>query len=253
MVQKKRNHKGKSVWRKLFLLVLILMVIYFLFTLYLVKEEPLIQQGNFISSASFSVLKQDQNKNYSGDGQKKVSHQDGYFTTFTTLDKKIYREYKQNGNSSWSQKEYWGGTMAENGCGITSLAIILSGYEKQVTPETLRKKYFPVLDGEKIPEVLSATYGIANSGFYYDDVHLSQSYLEKHLKTNRPILVCLWNKPKSNRWTTASHYMVLLATDGQGMVYVSNPNGLENDSKSSGWYDFSEITPYLAKVLLINT
>ena len=48
-----------------------------------------------------------------------------------------------------------------------------------------------------------------------------------HLETNKPIIVCVWNKPTDNRWTTASHYMVLLATDGNNMVYVSNPNGLE--------------------------
>ena len=45
--------------------------------------------------------------------------------------------------------------------------------------------------------------------------------------------------------------MALLATDGKGMVYVSNPNGLKNDSKSSGWYDINEITPYLAKAIYI--
>ena len=47
--------------------------------------------------------------------------------------------------------------------------------------------------------------------------------------------------------------MVLLAADDYDMVYVSNPNGLENDSKSSGWYNISEITPYLAKALYFET
>ena len=27
--------------------------------------------------------------------------------------------------------------------------------------------------------------------------------------------------------------------------------GLENDSKSSGWYDINEISPYIAKILYI--
>ena len=44
----------------------------------------------------------------------------------------------------------------------------------------------------------------------------------------------------NNRWITISHYMVLLASDGQEMVYVSNPNGGENDNKSSGWYQYDE-------------
>lgn len=248
----RRRKKQKSIGRRIFLLALILIVIYVLFTINLVqKEEQGTKLEKVFTSSSYPVIKQDQNANYSGVGQKKIYGQNGYFTTFTSTKQKVYREYKQNGNSSWSQKDYWGGTMAENGCGITSMAIILSGYQKNITPDDLRKKYYPVLDGEKIPEELASTFGIPNSGFYYDDVHLSKSYLEKQLSSDRPVLVCLWNKPNDNRFTTASHYMVLLATDGQGMVYISNPNGLENDSKSSGWYDFSEITPYLAKVLYI--
>ena len=50
--------------------------------------------------------------------------------------------------------------------------------------------------------------------------------------------------------TTTSHYMVLLASNNN-KVYVSNPNGLEDTSKSSGWYDIDEITPYLVKALYV--
>lgn len=47
--------------------------------------------------------------------------------------------------------------------------------------------------------------------------------------------------------------MVLLATDDNNMVYVSNPNGGKIDSKSSGWYNFNEVTPYIAKALYIES
>lgn len=143
--------------------------------------------------------------------------------------------------------------MIENGCGITSLSILLSGYGKDYTPEYLRKKYYPVLDGEQISKELSSTFGLKNSNFFYDNVHLSKTSILEHLKSNKPILVCVWNKPSNNRWTTASHYMVLLACDNKEKVYVSNPNVLENDSKSSGWYDIDEIVPFLAKVLFIES
>ena len=174
----------------------------------------------------YKVIKQDKNKNYPGIGQEKVQNKDGYFTTFTTQEnhKKTYIEYKQNGNSSWSNKEYWGGTMAENGCGITVMSIILSGYGKDYTPEDLREKYYPVMDYEKLSSELSSTFGIKNSDFYYDSEQLSNNSIIEHLKSNRPILICVWNNPTDNRWTTASHYMVLLATDDNNMVYVSNPN-----------------------------
>ena len=47
--------------------------------------------------------------------------------------------------------------------------------------------------------------------------------------------------------------MVLLATDDNDMVYISNPNGEKNDSNCSGWYKFYEITPSIAKALYIES
>lgn len=214
---------------------------------------------NFMSqttnTSAYKTIKQDINKHYSGIGQQKIENKDGYFTTFTTINtcQKTYIEYKQNGNSSWRNKPYWGGTMEENGCGIATIATILSGYHKNYTPEELRQKYYPVLNYNSLSQELCNTFNIKNTNFYYDRVHLSIEKLQEHLKTNRPILICVWNKPHNNRWTTSSHFMVLLATDDQDMVYISNPNGGKNDSKSSGWYPFKEITPYIAKALYIES
>lgn len=142
--------------------------------------------------------------------------------------------------------------MENSGCGITAMSIILSGYGKNKTPEDLRQKYFPVLNGANIPKELSKTFGIKNSDFYFDKVHISNEEIIKHLSTNRPILICVWSQDGENRWTTASHYMVLLATDGESKVYVSNPNGIE-DYKASGWYNIDEITPYIAKAMYIES
>ena len=207
------------------------------------------------NSSEYKTIKQDVNKNYSGIGQEKVKNKDGYFTTFTTTEnnKKTYIEYKQNGNSSWSNNQYWGGTMAENGCGITALSIILSGYNKHYSPEAFRQKYNPILKYDSLSQELSKTFNIKNTDFYYDSAHLSKEKIQEHLQTNRPILICVWNKPHNNRWTTASHYMVLLASDDKDMVYISNPNGGANNSKSSGWYNFKEIIPYIAKALYIES
>ncbi len=206
-------------------------------------------------SSGYNIIKADSNMNYSGVGQEKVSDKDGYFTTFTTSDKnkKTYIDYKQGGNASWSQNKYWGGTMNENGCGITVMSTILSGYNKHHNPENLRKKYQPVLNYDNMSSELSSQYGIRNSNFYYDAVHLSSENIISHLKSNRPVIICVWNKPKNNRWTTSSHYMSLLACDDHNIVYVANPNGGENDSKSSGWYNIDEVTPYIAKALFIES
>lgn len=67
--------------------------------------------------------------------------------------------------------------MAENGCGITALAIILSGYDQKYTPEDLRQKYYPVLDYDTLSKELSNTFNIKNTDFYYDNViYLKKSY-----------------------------------------------------------------------------
>lgn len=225
------------------------------------------------------------NDKYIGVGRESVVNKDGYTSTFSTVSSsqissssydassissvptskstssgmptqsytinKVYKEYKQNGNSSWSNNKYWDSIMANEGCGITSISIILSGYNKNYTPEDLRNMYYPVLSGDNISSELSNTFNISNSDFYYDKTHLSNQYILNHLKSNRPVLICVWNKPTANRWTTASHYMVLLACDTSNMVYVSNPNGLDNTNKNSGWYDINEVTPYIAKALFI--
>ena len=240
----KKIRKRKLNLKRILLAILLLMIFFYFAN----SDNEIVT-----SISSKKIVKHDSISSYSGIGQEKVSNQDGYFTTFTTENGKTYKEYKQNGNSSWSAKYYWGDTMAENGCGITVMSIVLSGYNKNYTPEDLRKKYYPVMDYENFSSELRNTFKIENSDFYYDSEHLSNDYIIQHLNTNRPVIVCVWNKPNDNRWTTASHYMVLLASDGNNMVYVSNPNGLENDSKSSGWYDINEVTPYLAKAIFIES
>lgn len=240
-----KNNKKLNFKKLILFILIIILCIYSLF-----KFNSKIQ----IITQNFHTVSSTKNSSYSGIGQEYVSNKDGYFSTFTTIDehKKIYIEYKQNGNASWANNSYWGGTMWENGCGITCLSIIVSGYGGNVTPEDLRKKYYPVLDGEDFSYVLKTSYNIDNTGFLYDTTYFSNDYILNWLKSNRPVLVCVWNKPNNNRWTTASHYMVLLACDDNNKVYVSNPNGGKHDSKSSGWYDIDEITPYIAKVLFIN-
>ncbi len=232
---RKKTKKKLNKKRVIFVLALFILLLYFLYNTFLKNSSINLQNNEFNiqSDSKYEIIKQDKNENYNGIGQSQVDNQDGFFTTFTTSDNKTYKEYKQNGNSSWNHKGYWGGTMSENGCGITAMAIILSGYNKNYTPEDLRKKYYPVLDYETINKELYNTFGIKNSGFYYDSVHLSNDSLLNHLSKDKPVLICVWNKPKSNRFTTSSHYMVLLACDKAGMVYVSNPNGGKNDSKSS--------------------
>lgn len=189
------------------------------------------------------------NSLYEGTGQVKVKNKDGYSTIFVTKENRKFIEYKQNGDASWSQNEYWSGTMAENGCGITALSIILSGYGIEYTPEDLRQKYKPHLNGNDISKALKNDFGIENSDFYYASIYFSKNYIMNKLEEGNIILVCVWDKP-NDVWTKKSHYMVLLASDGEDKIYVSNPNGT-NKENPSGWYETNKILPYIAKALFI--
>ena len=253
----KTRKKFKFIIKRFIKLIIFIGIIYCILHFFIIDGREIIgtKISSFINNEKYKTIKLDKNPNYSGIGQELVKNKDGYFTQFTTLEtnKKTYKEYKQNGHASWSNNKYWGGTMEENGCGITAIATIISGYNQNHTPEDLRKMYYPFLDSNSISKELSSKFGIKNSDFYFDKFHFSEESLKNHLASNRPILICVWNKPHNNRWTTASHYMALLATDGKDMVYVSNPNGLENNSKSSGWYKFNEVTPYIAKALYIES
>lgn len=196
------------------------------------------------------------NNNYSGIGQKTVTGKDGYTTTFTTADGKVYREYKQNGDSSWANRSYWSGTMSENGCGITCLATLASGYGMKFTPEDLRIKYAPNKDdhlsGTRISTELKNYFHLDNSDFCYSSQYLEKDYIFSWLKEDKPILICVWDKPDA-KWTTSSHYLLLLATDNISKVYVSNPNGKNGTSRMSGWYDYKDVFPYIAKALFIES
>lgn len=250
--------KIRTKLNRVVIFILLITVVIYLFINYLINIDffnYLKRNFNLSNTFEYKIIKQDKNPNYSGIGQEKIKNKDGYFTTFTTEDtyKKTYKEYKQNSSSSWANNEYWNGSMAKNGCGITVMSILLSGYGIDYNPEDLRKKYYPAMDYDTMSSELNNIYDIKNSDFYYDSIHLSDETIIEHLQTNRPIIVCVWDSPQDNRWTTTSHYMILLAADDYNMVYVSNPNGLENDSKSSGWYNIEEITPYIAKALYIES
>lgn len=110
------------------------------------------------------------------------------------------------------------------------------GYGMNYTPEDLRKKYAPTkkdhLAGDDISYELQSYFNIDNSNFRYAESYFTKDYMFKWLKNDKPILICVWNKPNA-KWTTASHYMLLLATDNISKVYVSNPNGEKDGTRAS--------------------
>lgn len=239
------KHQKKLNKRKVFF-VLFVFVLIFSSSFYIYQKLDMMFMKKI--QGSYEIVKKDKNSDYPGIGQQAGNVMKGYYTTFQTVDHKVYKEYKQD-LAYWKDQSYWQGTMKDNGCGISAIATLLSGYGVNKTPEDLREMYYPVLKSQNISRQLK-NFGLNNSDFYFDSYHLSKKVLKKHLETNRPVLICVWNKPHENRWTNASHYMLLLATSDD-LVYISNPNGGQNDYHSSGWYDYDEVIPYIAKAMYI--
>ena len=230
-VYKKKKKKALKIpFKFIFILVIIGAVSYF-GSKYRIDLKVVETFGSISEGIKSKVYAED--KEYSAkninllEGQALAQNQDGYTKTFTTLNKensKTYKEFKQNlSSASWTEKSYWGGTVRENGCGITALSIIASGYGKDyVTPDTLREEYYPHLDGDKIEDALE-DIGIECTDFYYDNTYVSKKYIMDWLKTGRPVMICV-GSDKENKWTTSSHYMDLLDINSKGYVYLSNPN-----------------------------
>lgn len=170
----------------------------------------------------------------SSNGSGSISIGTGGGTKYTSSFGKTYTEYKQF-DSAWASNSFAGGTMKNSGCSLSAVAVILTGYGKNVSPESLRQS----VNGQmtNLCNLLSNN-GVSSTRISHK---LSNSEIISQLKTGKPIIV-LVGKP----WASGSgHYMCLLdykSSGGKDLVYVSNPG--KNASHYNGWYDVNEIAPY---------
>lgn len=146
--------------------------------------------------------------------------------------KYAYKNYKQF-SGSWATKPFAGGTMKNSGCTLTSIAIVLTGYGQDVTPETIRTE----VNGKLADlQAVLKNHGISSER---PGRVLTEQEIIEHLESGRPIIVNV-----KGEWTSSTgHYMVLVSyrnKDGVNQVYVSNP-GSSNATKN-GWVDISRIT-----------
>ena len=167
--KKKKNVRKIRLFRLIFILAIISSCVYLSYKFDIGKKVVYaVQTISKDNSNQEGLVDGDSNKN-SIKGQTLVEDKDGYTMTFTTINsenKKTYKEYKQNVDSSWSESGYWGGTMRENGCGITSIATIASGYGSNLTPDDLREEYYPHLDSEDTKDAFKEL-GIKTTDFFY--------------------------------------------------------------------------------------
>ena len=161
----------------------------------------------------------------------------GYSGIYTSSSGMSYYEYKQFSPAPWGDNTFMGGTMGDSGCSITSIAIILTGYGIDITPEDLRQKY---PGGAALQEIL-ASYGVGSDR---KSSKVTSDEVIEHLKTGKPIIMYLENGT-DNYWTKKHHFLTLLdwrEENGKQQVYVSNPG--KNASHFNGWYDVDKVVSY---------
>ena len=155
----------------------------------------------------------------------------GIWTSKTTGQK--FNLYLQGDGAPWAKNPYGGsGTMSAAGCGPTALAIIASGYNGSITPETVRddiinKRHHGAVANYSNPAEMKLVVG---------DLNLNVSTSIKSFNTSN-ITSCLrsggkiWFIVGNCKYTGGRHCMALIDYDAStGKVYVAH-----GSSRTFGW------------------
>jgi len=179
--------------------------------------------------------------------------------TYTNSSGRRFILYNQN-EGPWASKSYCGSTISKVGCSITSLAVVLSGYDYNYTPDTWSGAAAPlrnILNNNLNPKGVKVTTTYLKGGSCYSKpFYGSKLVINKH-KTN---IINTLNEGGlvyfhvfgnagggNNRWAYSQHWMSLLDINENGTkVYVSSVH-----SKDTGWADIDEILKSLCCYSLI--
>lgn len=171
-------------------------------------------------------------------GEKNISG-DGYDNVYVSKTGKMYRNYKQikgtYAQHVWSPT-YNGspGTIYNNGCALTSIAVVISGYQnRNVSPLDVVNRisnntgYVASFN----PMVAFSSYGIEVARPQYN----SKSSVINHVETGRPVIIHVL-KEEGSTFTDGEHWMAILDyNETTDELYVSNPSATR--PTKTGWID----------------
>lgn len=161
--------------------------------------------------------------------------------TYTNSAGRTFVEYKQN-TGPWATMSYGNGTIAAQGCSITSLAIALSGYGYDFTPQKWSSGSLISMSGQ-MKSYLNGSTRVAIGAEGTANVNVkaeNKQDIQSHLKTGDIVIIHVLGNKKgySNPYTSNQHWMALLDINEDGsQVYVSNPYA----GKSNGWADIDQV------------
>ena len=154
-----------------------------------------------------------------------------YPSTFT-VGQRTYKNYKQPRGTDW--------------CGITSTAIVLSGYGFNITQQEVHDQC--LRDGKYYWRTVLGNY-LGCSAEYVSIENVSRSDMRlgiiNQLKEGKPVIV---HVPKNDGkyYTDEGHYFVILAISEDGQqFYVSDPGGYSASKGRDGWNNISEVLEHV--------
>ena len=174
----------------------------------------------FVASSNNSNKK---NTNSSTSSNSTSSQSVNISSSTVTVGSKKYKVYCQGNYSS----NY--GSIPSAGCSVSSMAIVLTGYGKNVTPTDVASKNHAVTLGlEQIASGLKA-YGLSAtaSSTYVANSSTKSTALSKidaNLKKGKPVII-LVRANYSNKYTGGAHYMALLGYKNNKPVIADPAHG----------------------------
>ena len=146
-----------------------------------------------------------------------------------------YNLYNQS-DSKWADKKYDSGqTIEQNGCMITSVAVVASASNEYITPLTV----FNSKHRHNYPR--NSVNALAVGNFICRSGSTAKSSITSALNSGEVVIILVYGKNKngSSLFTTSQHYMALIDYDGS-KIFVGNAFSSSGYGKS-GWYKTSEV------------
>ena len=167
---------------------------------------------------------------------------DGYNNIYSSSFGKKYKEFKQNASyASYRNNMYGDNTIAKQGCSITAVAIVLSGYGHNVTPNRWSGNFLVSIDGSINAYEVAKRYDVTTSSAFIK----AKTSIKKHLMTGQPAIIHVLGK---SSFTNSQHWMALLDISKDGtQVYLSNPNV----SGENGWINMDKALYDLRTYILV--
>lgn len=155
---------------------------------------------------------------------------------------KTYKVYCQIAGP-YSTASYWNGTIGSSGCGISSTAIILTGYGIDTNPQKVR-------DDGICPDGTSYDAYVKEFDKYGVKAHVGTFSKEKvieNLRAGKPVILNVNREVVIGRRGYEGHYLTLLGMNEQGQIFMGDPGVTYN----SGYFDQSQIFTGASKELCI--